>query len=153
MRTERLQRLYGKMDRVLVDAPCSGLGTLKRNPALKWRQTPKSVAALAQLQTRILESAAKLLKPGGRLVYATCSLLEDENQTIAQQFGAAHRHFNVVPVGAILEKAKVPNALSLCHDPQEATYLRLWPHRHHTDGFAAVWNAEFNTFSPHRITR
>jgi 16S rRNA (cytosine967-C5)-methyltransferase len=137
---ERLQRLYGKMDRVLVDAPCSGLGTLKRNPALKWRQTPKTVASLAQLQTRILESAAQLLKPGGRLVYATCSLLQDENEAIASQFGANHRNFKAVPVGAILDKAKVPLATSLCNDVHEPTYLRLWPHRHHTDGFfAAVW--------------
>jgi 16S rRNA (cytosine967-C5)-methyltransferase len=92
------------------------------------------------LQTRILESAAQLLKPGGRLVYATCSLLQDENEAIASQFGANHRNFKAVPVGAILDKAKVPLATSLCNDVHEPTYLRLWPHRHHTDGFfAAVW--------------
>lgn len=141
---DRLKRLYGKMDRVLVDAPCSGLGTLKRNPALKWRQTPQTVAALTQLQTRILESAAQLVKPGGRLVYATCSLLEDENERVAMQFDSAHRHFKSVPVGALLEKAKVPDALSLCSGPNEPSYLRLWPHRHHTDGFfAAVWERRF----------
>lgn len=144
---ERLKRLYGKMDRVLVDAPCSGLGTLKRNPALKWRQTPKTVAALVELQTRILESAAQLLKPGGRLVYATCSLLEDENETIARRFDATHRHFKTLSVGSLLEKAKVPQAMSLCSDQDDAlkgTYLRLWPHRHQTDGFfAAVWERSY----------
>src|SRR5262249_7020088 len=69
----RVKRLAGKVDRILVDAPCSGLGTLRRNPDLKWRQTPQSVAELKVKQSAILRSAATLLKPGGRLVYATCS--------------------------------------------------------------------------------
>ena len=74
-RDERIKRLAGKIDRVLVDAPCSGLGTLRRNPDLKWRQSPQAVAELQAKQAAILASAARLLKPGGRLVYATCSLL------------------------------------------------------------------------------
>ncbi len=77
---QRIKRLAGKCDRVLVDAPCSGLGTLRRNPDLKWRQTPASVAELTVKQANILAAAAKLLKPGGRLVYATCSFLPEENE-------------------------------------------------------------------------
>jgi 16S rRNA C967 or C1407 C5-methylase (RsmB/RsmF family) len=90
-RDERIKRLAGKIDRVLVDAPCSGLGTLRRNPDLKWRQSPQAVQELVAKQTAILDSAARLLKPGGRLVYATCSLLPQENEAIAEAFTAATR--------------------------------------------------------------
>ena len=75
---QKVKRLAGKLDRVLVDAPCSGLGTLRRNPDLKWRQSPESVEELVAKQTAILASASRLVKPGGRLVYATCSLLTEE---------------------------------------------------------------------------
>nr|WP_295080298.1 RsmB/NOP family class I SAM-dependent RNA methyltransferase [uncultured Roseateles sp.] len=135
-RDERIKRLAGKIDRVLVDAPCSGLGTLRRNPDLKWRQTPQAVAELQVKQAAILASAARLLKPGGRLVYATCSLLDAENEVIAQQFEAAHPQFTKLPAGEVLAKAHVNRADELV----ENGYLRLWPHRHQTDGFfAAVW--------------
>ncbi|MDT8363416.1 MAG: RsmB/NOP family class I SAM-dependent RNA methyltransferase, partial [Nitrosomonas sp.] len=92
-RDMKLKRLAGKIDRVLVDVPCSGLGTLRRNPDLKWRQTPDSIGELKIKQESILNAAAKLLKPGGRLVYATCSLLPEENQQIIEQFLAAHPDF------------------------------------------------------------
>ena len=136
-RDERIKRLAGKIDRVLVDAPCSGLGTLRRNPDMKWRQSPQAVEELRQKQAAILASAARLLKPGGRLVYATCSLLEDENEAVAQAFGAAHaREFVPLPAAAALEKAHVGSAETLVR----GDFLRLWPHRHATDGFfAAVW--------------
>jgi 16S rRNA (cytosine967-C5)-methyltransferase len=135
-RDERIKRLAGKIDRVLVDAPCSGLGTLRRNPDLKWRQSPKSVEELHQKQEAILASAARLLKLGGRLVYATCSLLEAENEAVAQAFGQAHPEFEPVAVAQALGKAQVGEADSL----DSGGFLRLWPHRHHTDGFfAAVW--------------
>jgi 16S rRNA (cytosine967-C5)-methyltransferase len=135
-RDERIKRLAGKIDRVLVDAPCSGLGTLRRNPDLKWRQKPADVAALAVTQAAILQSAARLLKPGGRLVYATCSLLPDENENIANAFSAANKDFKPLEVAEVLSQLKVADALSLCNGP----YLRLWPQRHGTDGFfAAVW--------------
>jgi 16S rRNA (cytosine967-C5)-methyltransferase len=136
-RDDRIKRLAGKIDRVLVDAPCSGLGTLRRNPDMKWRQTPESVAELATKQAAILDSAARLLKPGGRLVYATCSLLEDENEAVAQAFSASHaRDFAVVPAADALTRAHVNGAEELVR----GTCLRLWPHRHATDGFfAAVW--------------
>lgn len=138
-RDDRIKRLAGKIDRVLVDAPCSGLGTLRRSPDLKWRQNPQTVAAQAELQQAILHSAARLLKPGGRLVYATCSLLPAENEAVVAAFGEAHPDFEPVPVVDLLETAQVPHAGSLCTG-DEGQMLRLWPHRHATDGFfAAVW--------------
>lgn len=139
-RDDRIKRLAGKIDRVLVDAPCSGLGTLRRSPDLKWRQTPETVANLAQLQAAILGSAARLLKPGGRLVYATCSPLPQENEAIAQAFGLAHPDFESMDVVDLLSSAQVPDAEGLATGEDGQRNLRLWPHRHGTDGFfAAVW--------------
>jgi len=138
-RDDRVKRLAGKIDRVLVDAPCSGLGTLRRSPDLKWRQTPETVAAQARLQLAILTSAARLLKPGGRLVYATCSLLVEENEAVAEAFAQAHPDFSVLPAAECLASAQVPDPETLCAG-ESAQWLRLWPHRHATDGFfAAVW--------------
>lgn len=138
-RDERIKRLAGKIDRVLVDAPCSGLGTLRRNPDLKWRQDPGAVQELAAKQAAILTSAVRLLKPGGRLVYATCSLLQAENETVAAAFSAAHPELHAVPAREALEHLKVEQAAKLCSG-EGGLYLRLWPHRHATDGFfAAVW--------------
>ncbi len=138
-RDERVKRLAGKMDRVLVDAPCSGLGTLRRSPDLKWRQTPETVAAQAELQGRILASAARLVKPGGRLVYATCSLLSQENEAVAGAFTREHPDFEVLPVSALLAAAHVVDSDQLVAG-EGGCFLRLWPHRHATDGFfAAVW--------------
>ncbi len=135
-RDDRIKRLAGKIDRVLVDAPCSGLGTLRRNPDLKWRQNPKLVAELSAKQTAILQSAARLLKPGGRLVYATCSLLKEENELIAEAFSAANPGFHLLQAAEVLTQAGVENAPKLC----SGAFLRLWPHQHQTDGFfAAVW--------------
>ena len=135
-RDERIKRLSGKIDRVLVDAPCSGLGTLRRNPDLKWRQSPQAIAELQAKQTAILDSAARMLKPGGRLVYATCSLLDEENEAIAKAFTESHPDFVFQPAAELLAKAQVADAEKLCTDG----YLRLWPHMHKTDGFfAAVW--------------
>ena len=137
-RDDRIKRLAGKIDRVLVDAPCSGLGTLRRNPDLKWRQSPKALDEMSAKQMAILTSAARLLKPGGRLVYATCSLLQIENERVAAAFDAEHGSaFEPVAVAQALEAAHVQDAAALVAGP----YLRLWPHRHHTDGFfAAVWH-------------
>jgi 16S rRNA (cytosine967-C5)-methyltransferase len=133
-RDDRIKRLAGKIDRVLVDAPCSGLGTLRRNPDLKWRQSPKAIEEMAIKQQAILSSAARLLKPGGRLVYATCSVLREENEAIAQAFVQAHPQFEPLPVEAHL--SGVEQAPDLC----AGGHLRLWPHRHQTDGFfAALW--------------
>jgi len=141
-RDERVKRLAGKIDRVLVDAPCSGLGTLRRNPDLKWRQSAKAVAELTAKQAAILQSAARLVKSGGRLVYATCSVLPEENEAIAEAFSAANPGFVLQDAGELLASLKVPDAAGLCAGGESGTrYLRLWTHRHATDGFfAAVWN-------------
>jgi 16S rRNA (cytosine967-C5)-methyltransferase len=140
-RDDRVKRLAGKIDRVLVDAPCTGLGTLRRNPDLKWRQNLQSVEEMAVKQAAILQSAARLVKSGGRLVYATCSLLPQENEAIAEAFSAANPNFAVLEVGEVLTGLKVAQAQSLCNGGVNGTlYLRLWPHLHATDGFfAAVW--------------
>lgn len=126
----KVKRLAGKIDRVLVDAPCSGLGTLRRNPDMKWRQTPESVAELNAKQASILSGAARLVKAGGRLVYATCSLLDEENQAIVEQFLATHEDFALVPMREVLAEQKI--ALEM------QDYLQLMPQRHQTDGFFAA---------------
>lgn len=143
-RDDRVKRLAGKMDRVLVDAPCTGLGTLRRNPDLKWRQSLQGVEEMAVKQAAILASAARMVKPGGRLVYATCSILPQENEAIAEAFTAAHADFAVLDVADVLEGLKVGQATSLCSaGDANRRYLRLWPHRHGTDGFfAAVWTRQ-----------
>ncbi len=123
----KLKRLNGKFDRVLVDAPCSGLGTLRRNPDLKWRQMPEDVAELTIKQTAILNRAAKLTKAGGRLIYATCSLLRDENEAIAEAFLASHREFKLMNAAEILKQQQI--------NLDTGDYLKLLPHLHQTDGF------------------
>jgi 16S rRNA (cytosine967-C5)-methyltransferase len=129
-RDVKVKRLAQKIDRVLVDAPCTGFGTLRRNPDLKWRQMPADVDELATKQTRILAGAATLVKPGGRLVYATCSILPDENDAIVDAFVAAHPDF--VQKDAAAELAKVGIAVDTGRS------LRLFPHRHGCDGFFAA---------------
>ncbi|HUL41667.1 MAG TPA: RsmB/NOP family class I SAM-dependent RNA methyltransferase [Burkholderiales bacterium] len=126
----KIKRLAGKIDRVLVDAPCSGLGTLRRNPDLKWRQSSQGIAELKQKQALILESAAGLLKPGGRLVYATCSILPDENEEIVDSFLKQQPQFRQLDCGGILAQESI--ALDT------GAFLRLLPHSHQTDGFFAA---------------
>ncbi|MDP2266222.1 MAG: SAM-dependent methyltransferase, partial [Thiobacillus sp.] len=111
------------------DAPCSGLGTVRRNPDLKFRQSPESVAELTQKQAAILRAAAKLLKPGGRLVYATCSLLQDENESIVETL-LAEGKFTLLPVNDILAQSKI--ALDT------GAMLKMSPALHGTDGFFAA---------------
>jgi 16S rRNA (cytosine967-C5)-methyltransferase len=126
----RAKRLAGKLDRVLVDAPCSGFGTLRRNPDLKWRHGAQAIAELAVKQAGILEAAARLLKPGGRLVYATCSILPEENEAISDAFTAAHADF--APLSC--QESLAAQRIALDCGKQ----LRLWPHRHGCDGFFAA---------------
>jgi 16S rRNA (cytosine967-C5)-methyltransferase len=126
----KLKRLAGKIDRVLVDAPCSGLGTLRRNPDLKFRQSPQSIAELTQKQTSILAAASKLLKPGGRLVYATCSLLPEENRAIVDAFLVSHPEFTLRNAEEALAQQKIVIEVGEC--------LQLFPQVHGTDGFFAA---------------
>jgi 16S rRNA (cytosine967-C5)-methyltransferase len=114
------------------------LGTLRRNPDLKWRQTPQDLAELTVKQAAILARAAKLTKAGGRLIYSTCSLLSDENEQIAQAFLAAHPDFTLLNAAEILSQQQI--ALNT------GSYLKLLPHLHHTDGFfAAVFEKTADT--------
>ncbi|MBI4937352.1 MAG: RsmB/NOP family class I SAM-dependent RNA methyltransferase [Nitrosomonadales bacterium] len=126
----KVKRLAGKIDRVLVDAPCSGLGTLRRNPDVKFRQSPQSIAELAQKQAAILAASGKLLKPGGRLVYATCSFLHEENRAIVEAFLEAHSGFVLHPAGEALAQQLIPL--------DTGTYLQLLPQVHGTDAFFAA---------------
>jgi 16S rRNA (cytosine967-C5)-methyltransferase len=126
----KIKRLAGKIDRVLVDAPCSGLGTLRRNPDVKWRVRPESITELTVKQLSILNGAARLVKAGGRLVYATCSILDEENEGIVAQFLAANDAFTLVPMKEVLEEQRIPLEMG--------DYLKLSPHRHQTDGFFAA---------------
>jgi 16S rRNA (cytosine967-C5)-methyltransferase len=130
-RDPRVRRLAGKVDRVLVDAPCSGLGTLRRNPDLKWRQREQDLVELTAKQGAILAAASVLVKPGGRLVYATCSLLSEENEAVVEAFLAAHPDFERRSAAALLDEARVTVPA------QQDDYLRLRPDVHDTDGFFA----------------
>lgn len=127
----RIKRLAGKIDRVLVDAPCTGLGTLRRNPDLKWRQSEQSLQELNVKQAAILKSASRLVKQGGRLVYATCSFLPEENEQIVENFLLAHADFKLVPATQIVKRLKWP-----LEDIGE--YFKLMPQEHGTDGFFAA---------------
>jgi 16S rRNA (cytosine967-C5)-methyltransferase len=126
----KLKRLNGKFDRVLVDAPCSGFGTLRRNPDLKWRFEETDIAELYIKQTNILARAAKLTKTGGRLIYATCSLLKDENEAIAEAFLRANPDFKLIPANTVLSHHQIKL--------DTGDYLKLLPHLHGTDGFFAA---------------
>jgi 16S rRNA (cytosine967-C5)-methyltransferase len=131
-RDPRLARHRGRMDAVIVDAPCSGSGTLRRNPDMKWREW--DFASLHAQQSAILRAAAALARPGGRLVYATCSLLAAENEAIVTAFLAGADDFEALPAAAALraQGIEIPGAAT------EAGHLQLLPHRHGTDGFFAA---------------
>jgi 16S rRNA (cytosine967-C5)-methyltransferase len=126
----RLKRLAGKLDRVLIDAPCSGLGTLRRNPDLKFRQSRETLASLNRTQASLIRAGAKLVKPGGRLVYATCSLLAEENQAIVESFLAEHAEFKLAPANELLEVGRI--------ELDTGIFLQLNPADHGTDGFFAA---------------
>jgi len=130
----RVKRLAGKIDRVLVDAPCSGTGTLRRNPDLKWRIDEGEVARLQGVQLALLKGAARLLKPGARLVYSTCSVLAQENQTLVQRF------IDEQPQFALLDAAPILAVQDIVVDSAErfAPWLVLLPHLHGCDGFFAA---------------
>jgi 16S rRNA (cytosine967-C5)-methyltransferase len=126
----RVKRLTGKIDRVLIDAPCSGLGTLRRNPDLKWRQSATSIDELAVKQKAIVNAAAMLLRPGGRLVYATCSVLAQENRAVVEEFLATHPDYSKIDCREALDDSHI--ALD-CGE-----YLELRPQTHDTDAFFAA---------------
>jgi 16S rRNA (cytosine967-C5)-methyltransferase len=139
-----LKRQKGAFDRVLVDAPCTGTGTWRRNPDGRWTLRPEDLAELVPKQAAILEAAARLVKPGGGLIYATCSVLPAENEKQIEAFLAAHPEFSAVPVRDLWEDViRTESPASAAQSP----YLRLSPLQHGTDGFfaAALVRAEDKT--------
>ena len=128
-RDKWVKRHAQSFDRVLVDAPCTGTGTWRRNPDARWRLTPADIEELTALQADILDSASRLVRPGGRLVYVTCSLLCEENEAQIAHFLDAHADFSVVPIAAVWAEAVGGDC------PARGEMLRLSPARHGTDGF------------------
>jgi 16S rRNA (cytosine967-C5)-methyltransferase len=124
-----VKRHAGAFDRVLVDAPCLGTGTWRRNPDAKWRAGPKDLAELVERQQQILRSAARLVRPGGRLIYVTCSLLREEDATQAETFLGVHPDFVPYPIAKVWEETIGG------HYPGGSDFLCLTPARHGTDGF------------------
>ena len=121
----------GAWDRVLIDAPCSGIGTLRRNPEARWRQTPQAIAGFPARQLALLVTYAPLCAVGGRLIYATCTILEQENEKVVERFLSERPDFVRVPVKEIWGRElgeKVGDGLT----------LRLMPQTHDTDGFYAA---------------
>jgi 16S rRNA (cytosine967-C5)-methyltransferase len=121
----------GTWDRVLVDAPCSGTGTLRRNPEARWRLTPNAVDAHPADQLALLVTYAPLVAPGGRLIYATCSVLGTENAEVVHKFLRERPDFSLMPVKEIWGKER---ALTV----GDGNVLRMLPHVHDTDGFYAA---------------
>jgi 16S rRNA (cytosine967-C5)-methyltransferase len=126
-----LERLHGKGDGVLVDAPCSGLGTVRRNPWLKSVWGGERETSRAALQRDILRHAAMMVRPGGRLVYSTCTLLRSENEDVVEEFLRERDDFSPASASEILKGWGIGLE-------QESHYLTLWPHRAGTDGFFAA---------------
>ena len=123
----KIKRLKEKFDRVLVDAPCTGFGTLRRNPDLKWKHSEKSLIELIVKQKNILQSAARLCKKKGLLIYATCSLLNEENEEQVKNFLSENPDFKLVSKSVILEKYNI--------DLDDKSFLKLNPFENDTDGF------------------
>ncbi len=132
----RIKRLNGKFDRVLVDAPCTGTGTFRRNPDLKWRLSPSELQRVNDIQKSVLEHASRLVKKGGRVVYATCSVLKRENQDVVEAFLAAHPDWSLVPAQEVLEQQNIH------FEPTQwerfGEYFQMLSHVNNTDGFFAA---------------
>ncbi|WP_008311293.1 16S rRNA (cytosine(967)-C(5))-methyltransferase [Leptolyngbya sp. PCC 6406] len=121
-----LTRFEGQGDRVIVDAPCSGLGTLHRHADARWRQTPETIQELVQLQQNLLDRAATWVKPGGTLVYATCTLHPAENEAQVNRFLQTHPDWHILP--------PAPES-SLAASTQPEGWVKIWPHEQGMDGF------------------
>lgn len=131
-RDPKLKPLTGKADAVLVDAPCSGTGTLRRRPEIKWQLQPEQVAVFHQRQSALLAAGAALTRPGGVLLYATCSWLKQENQDVVHGFLEENQSFTLQPALPFLARLGIEGL------PGEQTFLNLHPHLTGTDGFFAA---------------
>ena len=118
-------------DNVLVDAPCSGLGTIRRNPGMKWTVTPASVAELNIKQSNILNHYAQCVKMNGRLIYSTCTMMRLENEGVVEKFLGDHPQFEIMEPSVILRRYQLETLM-------QEKYFRLKPHVHGTDGFFAA---------------
>ncbi len=140
---EKLQRFRekftGKVDYILIDTPCTGSGTLRRNPDLKRRLTPDSLDRIKLTQSEILDTYAPLLKAGGRLVYATCSIFREENEAQVEAFLSRHQDFSLLLVSEVVKEIRIDADLTRLRERlKDETYLKLFPHRDNTDGFFAA---------------
>ena len=124
--TEDLGRGYhGRFDGILVDAPCSGLGTVRRKPEIKWHSTEQSIEVMAALQKKILNRSASYLKKGGTLVYSTCTIAYEENEEIVRDFLKTHKEF----------RCGRPSGASVNDMIDDEGFFRAYPHRQGMDGF------------------
>ncbi|MGA7160150.1 MAG: 16S rRNA (cytosine(967)-C(5))-methyltransferase RsmB [Bacteroidota bacterium] len=123
--------LVDAADNVLVDAPCSGLGTLRRNPGMKWTVTPQSIEELKNKQSKILDHYSRCVKIHGRLIYSTCTMMKSENEEVVEKFLDAHPQFEIMQPSVILSRYQLESL-------SEGKYFRLKPHIHGTDGFFAA---------------
>jgi len=121
----------GRWDRVLVDAPCSGLGTLRRNPEARWRLDAKTVDGFPVQQLALMVTYAPLVAPGGRLIYATCTVLRQENEAVVERFLEERPDFVLMPLREIWGKERAGRL-------GDGDFLKVYPHRHGTDGFFAA---------------
>jgi 16S rRNA (cytosine967-C5)-methyltransferase len=128
---EALQAITGAADAVLVDAPCSGVGTFRRNPGAKLHVSASYVERMQRTQRAVLDEYARLVRPGGRLVYCTCTLLQKENEDVVEEFLSRHAEFDLLSAGDVLGREGVALA-------ESRPYLLLLPHRSGTDGFFAA---------------
>lgn len=126
--SRNLARFKNQCDRVLLDAPCSGLGTLHKRPDIRWRQTPDKIAQLTTLQSELLQNAATWVKPQGILVYATCTLNVSENEKVIQSFLESHPNWEIQP----------PSGAMWDRFDTNAGWLKIYPHRYDMDGFFIV---------------
>ncbi len=122
------EEFAGYFDLILIDAPCSGIGTIRRNPGMKWSVTEETVQEVSEKQRHILSSIAGLVKPGGRIAYATCTLMEEENEAVVESFLEKQDDFNIVDPSSLVEKWNLTEACS-------GHFIKLMPHVHGTDGF------------------
>jgi 16S rRNA (cytosine967-C5)-methyltransferase len=134
VRADTTKQLAGALsapyDRILVDAPCSGLGTLRSHPEIKWQRRESDIQRLSELQMQILENAASYLKPGGVLVYSTCTLTREENETVVENFVTRHKQFELEDAAGYL-----PNTAK---HMVRGRYFQALPQRDNTDGFFAA---------------
>ncbi len=126
--TDLQEEFAGYFDLILIDAPCSGIGTIRRNPGMKWSVTEETVREISEKQKYIFNSVAGLIKPGGRIAYATCTLMEDENEAVVELFLEKQDDFNIVDPSSLVEKWNLTEACS-------GHFIKLMPHVHGTDGF------------------